>query len=328
MSLNHNSDYNQDIRNWLEKNFRYAQYLSEQPLQQRDCPVCKSKRHQFYLNNDYLNYSKCDDCGLVFMNPTIDDSNIQDGFKGNDEILMDYFNLMKKYKNLDFVSSDIPNPHQDIKLKDIYQFKKTGTLLDVGCSVGDFLHKAKHFYEVEGVEVNPETSKYAQRYFTVHTDYLEYLSLEKKYDIVSLHQILYGVPNTVSLLKDIHKILKDDGILYINTPNADSLAMELFSGKCNHVYGYTSQNIFNKSSLQKLAELSGFKLSFFRTEWLDIYNVDLREFYVNRDKFIHKRNTYVLNYEELIAKEEHFQKEMNMELFDRGNYMVAVLEKV
>lgn len=263
MSLNHNLDYNQDIRNWLKKNFLYAKYLSEQSLSKKNCPVCKSQKYQFHLNNDYLDYSKCNNCGLVFMNPTIDESNIQDGFKGNDEILMDYFYLMKKYKNFDNFSIDKPIPQEDIKLKDIYNVKKSGTLLDIGCSVGDFLHKAKHFYDVEGVEINPETSKYAQKYFTIYTDYLNNLNLEKKYDIITMHQILYGVPDTVSLLKDIHKILKDNGILYINTPNADSLAMNLFGGKCNHVYGYTSQNVFNKKSLTKLAELSGFKITFF-----------------------------------------------------------------
>lgn len=328
MNLNYNESYNQDIRTWIEDNKKYAKYLSTQQLVKRNCPVCDSSLYSYFANNDYLDYSKCNKCSLVFMNPTIDESSIKDGFEGGDELLMSYFNIMKKYKKFDALLDKEPNPKEDNKLKDIYDFKNNGHLLDIGCSVGDFLHKAKYFYDVEGVEVNPNTSAYAKKYFKVYTDYLDNLNLKKEYDIVSMHQILYGVPDTVSLLKDIHKILKDDGILYINTPNSDSYAMKLFQGKSNHLYGYTSQNIFNIHSLKKLAELSGFKVSFYRTEWLDIYSMDIKEFYSNSDKFIHKRNTHLKDYSKSIRLEDEVQQQLNSNLKDGGNYMVAILEKI
>jgi len=328
MSLNHNESYNKEVRKWIEDNLKYTKYLSSQNLIKRDCPVCKSSEHTHFANNGYLDYSKCQNCGLVFMNPTLDELSVQDGFKGGDDLLMSYFKLIQKYKKFDTLTDTKPNPKEDNKLKDICDFKQNGKLLDIGCSVGDFLHKAKYFYEVEGVEVNPNTSAYAKKYFKVHTDYLSNLKLKKEYDIVTLHQILYGVPDNTSLLKDIHKILKDDGILYINTPNSDSYAMKLFGGKCNHLYGYTSLNIFNRQSVEKLAKLSGFKVSFFRTEWLDIYSMDIKEFYDNPDKFIHKRNTHLENYSKSIKLEDEVQNKLNTDLKNGGNYLVAILEKI
>lgn len=328
MSLNHNESYNIELRKWIEQNIEFAEYLSKQKLTNRNCPICKSKKHTHFANNGFLDYSKCDVCDLVFMNPTLDESLIQDGFSGEDKLLMSYFKLMQKYKKFDIVQDNKPNPHEDNKLIDIYKFKKDGKLLDIGCSIGDFLHKAKHFYNVEGIEVNPNTSAYAKKYFKIYTDYLNNLNLKKEYDIVSMHQILYGVPDTVSLLKDIHKILKDDGILYINTPNSDSYAMKLFKGKTNHLYGYTTQNIFNLQSLQKLSELSGFKVTSYRTEWLDIYNMDIIEFYDNSSQFIHKRNTHLENYSKSIKLEDEVQKNLNIDLKNGGNYMIAILEKV
>jgi len=327
MSLNHNESYNKEIRKWIKKNIKYTKYLSKQNLIMRDCPVCKSSKYKDFINNGYLNYCLCESCGLVFMNPSLDESSVQDGFLGGDELLMSYFRLMKKYKKFDVTLDKKPNPKKDNKLKDIYEFKKSGKLLDIGCSVGDFLHKAKYFYDVEGVEINPNTSIYAKKHFKVHTDYLSNLALKKEYDIISMHQILYGVPDTISLLKDIHKILKNDGILYINTPNSNSYAMKLFKDKVNHICGYTTQNIFNIQSLRKLAELSGFKVSNHRTEWLDIYTQDILEFYNNPDKFIHKRNTHLKNYTQNIKKEDKFQKKMSYDLKDGGNYIIAILEK-
>lgn len=328
MSLNHNEAYNREVREWIEANTKHTQFLSSQKLLKRNCPVCRSTKHIHFANNGFLDYLKCEDCSLVFMNPTVDESFVQEGFSGGDKLLMRYFEIMKKYKKFDTVLDTRPDPQTDNKLKDIYGFKQNGKLLDIGCSVGDFLHKAKYFYAVEGVEVNPNTSAYTKKYFKVHTDYLNNLDLKKEYDIVSMHQILYGVPDPISLLKDIHQILNDDGILYINTPNSSSYAMQLFKGKTNHLHGYTTQNVFNLQSLKKLAKLSGFKVSFYRTEWLDIYTYDVIEFYNNPDKFIHKRNTHIKNYTQSIKLEDEIHKSIDTDLKDGGNYMVAVLEKM
>lgn len=331
MSLNHNNSYNQQIRAWLQKNFEYAKYLSQQNLKQRNCPVCNSIESDSFVNNGFLNYVKCRDCSLVYMNPTPDLSAVQQGFQGDDQLLMDYFKIIAEFRTAPAIEK--PDPLLDNKLKDIYRHKTRGKLLDIGCSVGDFLHKARYFFDVEGLEINPVTAAIAEQSFTVHKEYLHQLiagdttKFSKRYDIVSMHQILYGVPDPLGLLKDIHTILKDDGILYINTPNADSYAMQLYKGKCNHLYGYTTQNVFNQASLLNLAVSAGFNISFFRTEWLDIYYRDIMAQQDNPREFIHKRNSHLPNYEEHIAMEDELQSRMNMDLGSHGNYIVAVLSK-
>ena len=327
MSLNHDESYNNEVRGWIKDNIKHAKYLSSQNLAYRNCPVCNSDAYTHFANNGFLDYSRCSKCELVFMNPVFDNSLVNDGFKGEDDLLMMYFKIMQKYKKYDQRLDIKPNPREDSKLKDIYAFKKSGHLLDIGCSVGDFLHKAKYFYDVEGVEVNPNTSSYAKKYFKVHTDYLDRLNLTTKYDIVTMHQILYGVIDNVSLLGDIHKILKDDGVLYINTPNSDSYATKLYKGKVNHLYGYTTQNVFNLKSLKTLAELAGFKIDSYRSEWLDIYSMDTVEFFQKPDDFIHKRNSHLLGYSKSMKLEDEVQEKINIDLKDGGNYIVAILSK-
>lgn len=331
MSLNHNNSYNQQIREWLQSNFKYAEYLSRQNLKKRNCPVCSSVESVFFANNGFLDYVQCRDCSLVYMNPTPDLSAVQQGFQGDDQLLMDYFRIIAQFRATP--APEKPDPLADNKLKDIYRHKTQGRLLDIGCSVGDFLHKASHFFDVEGLEINPVTAAIAEQKFTVHKEYLHQLiardssAFNKRYDIVSMHQILYGVPEPLTLLKGIHTVLKDDGILYINTPNADSYAMQMYKGKCNHLYGYTTQNIFNQVSLTKLATSAGFNVTFFRTEWLDIYYMDIMALQDNPGDFIHKRNSHLSGYEEHIAMEDELQSRMNLDLGSRGNYIVAVLTK-
>lgn len=325
MSLNHQKEYNRDIRNWLLKVLDYTAYLSKKKLVRRICPVCGSDNSTFFANNGFLNYETCKECSLIYMNPAVDAEAVNNGFKGDDDILMEYFNIIMKYKT-DMPTK--PNPITDNKLIDIYHAKQSGSLLDVGCSVGDFLHKASYFYQVEGVEVNPFTAAVAEKYFKIHKKYLAELELNTQYDIVTLHQILYGVPDPVSLLKDIYKVLKDDGVLYINTPNADSNAVQLYKGQVNHLHGYTTLNVFNKKSLEQAATIAGFRMVSFRTEWLDIYTTDIIEYLNRPEKFIHKRNCYVEDYEEKIKKEDELHKQMALELSNKGNYLIAILEKV
>lgn len=324
MSVNHIRQYNLEIRAWLLRVFEYAAALPKHKLVRRACPVCGSSDSAFYANNGYLDYERCNACALVFMNPAIPPESVKQGFAGDDGLLMDYFRIAMKYKS---GLPDRPDPETDNKLRDVYGIRRSGRLLDVGCSVGDFLHRAKFFYDVEGVEVNPHTAVVAEQHFKVHKKVLSSLNLGKDYDIVTLHQILYGVPEPVELLRDIHKVLRDDGILYINTPNADSHAVRLFQGKVNHLYGYTTQNVFNHRALSKLAELTGFRLKSFRTEWIDIYLTDLIEYYEHPDRFIHKKNSQIEGYEEKIRCEDELHRSLNPDLGMNGNYLIAVLEK-
>ncbi len=323
--MSETNSYSLETRNWLLKVFKYAEYLSAQDLKWRNCPACNGKEYTHFANNNYLDYSQCCNCTHVFMNPTIDKDKIQKGFNGDDPIVMEYFEIVNKYRKK---QQPLPDPDTDNKLYDIYALKKTGKLLDVGCAYGDFLSKAEYFYDVEGVEVNPITANEAAKQFIIHRGYLDELELEKVYDIVTLHQILYGVSDPLSLLREIHEILKDDGIVYINTPNANSYAMQLYKGRCNHLYGYTNQNVFSRSSLEKAAELTGFKIKSFRTEWLDIYVTDILLFLDKPEAFIHKQNPQFEGYESRINIEEEMHKRLDYKLGERGNYLVAVLEKV
>ena len=324
MSLNYVRDYNREIRAWLLRVFEHAASLPKHLLVRRPCPVCGSGKSTFFANNGYLDYERCGDCSLLFMNPAVPSDAVKQGFAGDDELLMDYFRIAMTYKA---GLPEKPDPATDGKLRDVYGIKPSGRLLDVGCSLGDFLQRAKFFYDVEGVEINPHTAAVAALHFRIYTQVLPSLNLGKNYDIVTLHQILYGVPDPVGLLRDIHGLLRDDGILYINTPNADSHALKLFGGKANHLYGYTTQNVFNHKSLSRLADLSGFQIRTFRTEWVDIYLTDVLEHLEHPERFIHKKNSHLENYEDNIRREDELHRSLGIDLGMHGNYLVAVLEK-
>ncbi len=324
MKLNLTRDYNVTMRGWILKNRDRARELAAQPRIERNCPVCDSASWSHFADNGVLDYARCGDCDHVFMNPTFDPKAVAAGFKGADPLVMEYFDLMEAYRR---EVPGKPDPATDPKMKDIYRFKTSGRLLDVGCAFGDFLHKAKHFYEVEGLEINPRTAAIAAKDFTIHRDFLHNLDLGPSYDVVTLHEVLYGAPDPVGLLRDAGRVLKDDGILYVHTGNSASYATQLFGGKSNHLYGYSMQNVFSPKSLRRIAERCGFSVASLRTEWLDIYLCDLLPFLDGDPGFIHKKNVHIPDYEASMAREEELQVRIRGDLGERGNYLIAVLRK-
>ena len=122
MSLNHQKDYNQEIRAWLTKVFDHAARLANSDLVERPCPVCGSDNYIFFANNNYLDYVRCMKCSLVFQNPAPDDATVDRGFEGDDEILREYFAIAAKYK-ADIPSKPDPNTHA--KLRDVFLLKNS-----------------------------------------------------------------------------------------------------------------------------------------------------------------------------------------------------------
>src|SRR5437879_5511980 len=141
MSLNHQKRYNRDIRRWLLNVFKFASRIDTSTLRRRHCPACGSAHSVWFANNGALNYDRCNKCSLIFMNPSLSAKKLNADFKGDDKIVMEYFRIIQRYTT----RISRPDPMKDNALRDIYRFKRSGHLLDIGCSVGTFLHKAKYF---------------------------------------------------------------------------------------------------------------------------------------------------------------------------------------
>lgn len=106
------------------------------------------------------------------------------------------------------------------------RYKTNGQLLDVGCGVGQLLQVAKsRGYGVQGCDISPWASQYAREQgYAVRTGALDALAYpEQAFDIVTASHTLEHVPSPVSFLQEIHRILKNDGLLVIAVPNIASV---------------------------------------------------------------------------------------------------------
>lgn len=105
-----------------------------------------------------------------------------------------------------------------------------GKLLDVGCNEGRGLEFFRsHGFEAEGLELNSRAAEVARaKGFTVHGSTLEGFSSANKYDVIVLSNVLEHSLIPSEMLWNIHRLLNDDGQVWISCPNSRSWLRSAF----------------------------------------------------------------------------------------------------
>ncbi len=103
---------------------------------------------------------------------------------------------------------------------------KGGKLLEIGCSSGEFLQKArKAGYLVTGIDSSAETAGFAQSHYRLKDVFpftIQELMASKpdeKYDVIALFQVLEHIDDVPDFIRCIKKLLKPGGIVVISVPN-------------------------------------------------------------------------------------------------------------
>jgi len=110
-------------------------------------------------------------------------------------------------------------------------YKQTGRLLDVGCSLGFFLETAREYgFDAHGVEPVKSAAAFAREVLNlkVTAGTLEQAKFaDDFFDIVCLFDVLEHIPDPLAVLKEITRILKNDGLLVLQCPNIESTMANL-----------------------------------------------------------------------------------------------------
>lgn len=115
-------------------------------------------------------------------------------------------------------------------------YRQSGRVLDVGAGHGFFLDLcAKQNWSCEGVELSEQCVDYAAREYGLRlfrgtVEQAQYP--DDHFDVVTLWNVLDQVPDPSGLLKELYRILRPQGGLFIRVPNASFhvLCRRLFNG--------------------------------------------------------------------------------------------------
>lgn len=100
-------------------------------------------------------------------------------------------------------------------------------LLDIGCSNGLFLNEArKAGIEVYGAEISSLTAGFARDHFDLNVhcgDWRDAGHAEGSFDAITLFDVIEHLPDPLSELVALRRLLKPGGLLLQSTPNIDGL---------------------------------------------------------------------------------------------------------
>lgn len=135
-------------------------------------------------------------------------------------------------------------------------------LLDVGCGNGSFLLKAKEAgWRPVGLDPDPKALVVAQRLGQeVYLGSIEVFDKEiESFDAVTLSHVIEHVPDPLSALSDVYRLLKPGGTLYIQTPNIQSGGSAIFGPNWRGIEAPRHLVLFSTFGLHRLLQRIGFK---------------------------------------------------------------------
>jgi 2-polyprenyl-3-methyl-5-hydroxy-6-metoxy-1,4-benzoquinol methylase len=145
----------------------------------------------------------------------------------------------------------------------IQQFKKTGKVLEIGCGHGFLLKTLEEAgYECFGVEPSPLAFNYAKNNLGLHVEntFLNESSFyNTQFDVVILIDVVEHVINMQRMMKEVQKVLKPGGLIFIGTGNIGSLNARLAKQNWGYFLSWEHVSFFNKKSMYRLLQDHHFK---------------------------------------------------------------------
>ena len=185
-----------------------------------DCAFCHEEGESVQLHVIRgSNIVQCRRCGLIYTNPRMnwDYASSSDDFERELEVYRRHYWPKRKVSAERFWDG-------------AEDYRKTGYLLDVGCGFGFFLNEAReHGWSVVGVEIAEDEAKWGEKHFglpvvsTLDSDRLP----KQEFDIITLWDSVEHIRDLKTLLEKCLQLLRPKGLLFLKTPNAQALTLDV-----------------------------------------------------------------------------------------------------
>jgi len=159
-----------------------------------------------------------------------------------------------------------------------YNKGQAGALLDVGAGTGAFSSTMKTAaWDVTGLEPDEDARSVAanKHGLTLQSPDRLYNLASNQFDAITLWHVLEHVHDLQGYMENFHRVLKQEGHLYIAVPNYTSHDADVYGEYWaaydvpRHLYH------FSPASMEKLAALKGFRVKAFKPMWFDSFYVSM-----------------------------------------------------
>lgn len=244
-------------------------------LETTNCKLCGATDVHFLFCLEDFFVVKCRRCDIVFLPTQINKHEIEAIYNS------DYYQSRHDY----YFRNPVMNPSFKKESTNIQNFRyglslieksvKSGRLLDVGCAIGVFLSLAKdNGWEVHGVDISEYAVSRCCEVLgsnAVAGDLKEARFPDRCFDVITLWDVIEHFIDPDEQLKEINRVLKNNGIILLDTPNEDGLLrliarliFYLSKGRISYpirkLYHQFHLYYFTTETLQRLLGKNGFSL--------------------------------------------------------------------
>jgi 2-polyprenyl-3-methyl-5-hydroxy-6-metoxy-1,4-benzoquinol methylase len=237
------------------------------------CIACGSQHYETLFSVNGHTVDKCVQCELVQTHPIPPEDTVDELYNPR------YFEKLMDRKTQEAYY------HEKILLL-IEQYKTSGKMLEVGVGVGIFMELAhKRGWDIEGIDPSKVAYEYVSRTLRlpVHHGTLTSTHLPpKQFDVIILRHVLEHVRDPKLFVQELHRILRDDGIICLVVPNFGGLHARVEKEKWFHLYIPHHVAHYTKKTLNQLLTACRFEIVTSLTTDLSCssYSVEILNFFL------------------------------------------------
>lgn len=245
--------------------------MSETSATTYACPVCQASPCPAFEVPEVGAFRRCENCGFIFA-PEIhsEDAVLYDENFGANNIHPTYRKSANGYV--------IKNRAKLSGLLDKFEpWRKTGRILDVGCSAAFFMHLAQQRgWKANGVEIAPWAAEFSNKELGVetHCGMLEGAAFpDNTFDVAFSSHVLEHISDPYVLISEMRRVLRPGGLHVSVLPSQFASPSWKFAQRFIGDPPPKHTSFFNTSSFARLIERCGLKVISCR------YNVELMRLY-------------------------------------------------
>lgn len=210
-----------------------------------NCLICSSPDLKPLSGYEKAHLCKCGNCGFVFAQKIPTSQELEEHYEG--------------YGRNDYLSPITIKRYNEL-LDQMEPYRKTNKLLDVGCGIGYFLEEAKkRGWEVYGTEFTDEAVAICiQKGIYIQKGVLDPANYEKEsFDVITSFEVIEHINNPIEELTNFNKLLRKGGLVYLTTPNFNSLLRYRLKSAYNVIVYPEHLSYYTPSTLKQVFVKAG-----------------------------------------------------------------------